>query len=113
MNNQECIFCKIIEKKIPATVVAENDLVIAIKDIAPKAPLHYLLIPKIHVQDLAALKPGDIEYSSAMMLMAQELSHKLSGSQAFRLIVNNGADVGQSVFHLHAHFLSGKKMSDF
>ncbi len=106
----DCIFCKIIAQQIPAKVVAENDAVLVIQDIAPKAPLHYLIIPKKHIKDIASMEANDDQLAGAMFMMAQELSRKLSGSQSFRFVINNGSDSGQSVFHLHAHFLSGKKM---
>jgi len=113
MTDQNCIFCKIINKQIQVTIVTENDDLIVIKDIAPKAPVHYLIIPKTHIKDVQSLDVAHAEIAGKMMLMAKELSSHLSGSQAFRLIINNGPDAGQSVFHLHYHFLSGKKMLDF
>lgn len=111
--NRDCIFCKILTNQIPAKIIAQNDSVFVIQDIAPKAPVHYLIIPKKHICDVQSLDDQDASIASAILLMARDLSHKLSGSQAFRLIMNNGSDVGQSVFHMHCHFLSGKKMSDF
>lgn len=108
-----CIFCKIIAKQIPSTFIAENDQLIVIKDIHPKAPIHYLIIPKKHLADVAEFQSDDVALAGAMLLMAKELSAQLSGSKAFKLMVNNGADVGQSVFHSHMHFLAGKKMADF
>ncbi len=110
MEFSDCVFCKIIAKKLPATVIAENDQVIAIKDIAPKAPVHYLIIPKKHIVDVQSLQPNDAGIAAAMVLMATHLSKTLPGSQACKLVMNNGADAGQVVFHLHCHFLSGKKM---
>ncbi len=110
---KECVFCKIIAKELPAKVIAENDLCLVIQDIAPKAPVHYLIIPKKHVVDISCLERDDAQIPATIFFMAQELGAKLSGSGAFRLIVNNGADAGQSVPHLHAHFVSGKKMADF
>lgn len=113
MNNQNCIFCKIIAKEIPAKAIAETDDIIVIQDIAPKAPVHYLIIPKKHIADVISLTEGDLSIPGKMVMMAKELAKKLPGSQSFRLITNNGADSGQSVFHLHFHFLSGRKMADF
>ncbi len=113
MADQSCIFCLIIAKKIPAIIIEENDTVLVIKDRSPKTPTHYLLLPKIHIESVAHLEKGQAHYMSDIMLMAQQLSKKLSGDKSFRLLVNNGKGVGQSVFHLHCHFLAGKKMSDF
>lgn len=112
MLHQSCVFCSIIRGEIPATKIYENDKLIVIKDIAPKAPVHLLIIPKIHVPDVAALTEADAVFAAAMLLVTAELKKQLTGSHAFRLIANTGADVGQSVFHVHFHFLSGKMMSD-
>jgi len=112
MSHQSCVFCNIIAGKIPATKVYENDRVMVIKDIAPKAPVHLLIIPKVHVPDVAALTDEDAVYATAALLATTELKKQLTGSQSFRLITNTGTDAGQSVFHLHFHFLSGKKMVD-
>lgn len=111
--NQHCIFCKIIAKELPAKVIAETDNILVIEDIAPKAPIHYLIIPKKHIKDVPSLSETDGFIPTYMLLMAKHLSKMLTGSQSFRLLINNGADAGQSVFHLHTHFLSGKKMLDF
>ena len=113
MAQNDCIFCKIIAKELSSKIIAENNDVIVIQDIAPKAPVHYLIIPKKHIADVMALQETDALLVGKLLLMAKELGAKLTGSQAFRLVVNNGSDVGQSVFHLHFHFLSGKKMLDF
>jgi histidine triad (HIT) family protein len=107
--NASCIFCKIINKEIPADIVAEASDVIAIRDIQPKAPTHLLIIPKKHIIDIQSLANEDLAIGSHIFAMAQQLAQ----GRAFRLLMNNGKDVGQSVFHLHTHFLAGKKMSDF
>ncbi len=108
-----CIFCKIIAREVPSTIIAETDDIIVIKDINPKAPIHYLIIPKKHMADLTKFEQTDAPLAGHMLLMAKQLSQGLSGSQDFKLMVNNGADAGQIVFHAHIHFLAGKKMADF
>jgi histidine triad (HIT) family protein len=113
MSTQNCVFCKILAGQLPAKVIAQTDDIIVIDNIAPKAAIHYLIIPKKHVHDITALTQEDVTLAGDMLLMAKQLSSNLSGSQAFRLIVNNGSDVGQSVFHLHFHFLAGQRFSDF
>ena len=113
MTVEQCIFCKIIAKEIPATIVAEKDDLIVLQDRAPKAPIHYLIIPKKHIENIQALTPEDGYLVAKLFFMAQELSESLPGSGAFRLISNNGADAGQSVHHMHIHFIAGTKMTDF
>ena len=113
MTTQNCVFCKILAGQLPAKVIAQTDDIIVIDNIAPKAAIHYLIIPKKHVSDITALTQEDVTLSGDMLLMAKQLASNLSGSQAFRLIVNNGSDVGQSVFHLHFHFLAGQRFFDF
>jgi len=113
MNNQDCIFCKIIAKEIPTKIIAENEDVLVMQDIAPKAPVHYLILPKKHIVNVKQLEEQDSHYMAKMMMMARKISEKLSGDGSFRLVMNNGVGVGQSVFHMHCHFLSGKKMTDF
>jgi histidine triad (HIT) family protein len=113
MDNFSCIFCKIINKQIPAKVVAENNDVLVIHDIAPKAPVHYLILPKKHIENIKVLHETDSHLAGGIMLMAKQLGAQLEGTGAFRLISNNGVDAGQSVHHMHFHFLSGTKMVDF
>jgi len=110
---QDCIFCKIIEGNVPTTLIDQNDDLIVIKDIAPKAPIHYLIIPRKHINNVLELEEQDAHLMAKIALMAKKLSQKLSGSQSFRLIMNNGADAGQKVWHMHCHFISGHHVSDF
>ena len=112
MVEKNCIFCSIINKKIPATVVLENDDVIVINDIHPKAPVHYLVIPKKHVADFMTLTNDNEMVLHNVREMIQKIGASLPG-QSFRLLINNGAGAGQSVFHLHFHMLAGKNMGGF
>lgn len=105
MSENNCIFCKIIARQIPSTIVAENDDIIVIKDINPKAPIHNLIIPKKHIPDIQSFTPEDMHLSQSMIAMAQELHQK--DKQDFRLVVNSGKNAGQVVFHVHMHYLSG------
>jgi len=109
---ERCVFCKIINKEIPATIIDENEHCLVIEDINPKAPVHYLIIPKKHVVSLHDITPGDAQLMSELLFMAQKCATTLPDPKAFGLIVNNGPEAGQSVMHLHCHFLSGKKMTD-
>ena len=96
----KCIFCEIALGNIPAKIIGQTDNLIAFHDINPQAPTHILVVPKKHV-DL----PGEILGEMAVM------ARKLAGDQDYRLVVNNGASAGQSVFHLHMHVLSGRDFS--
>lgn len=106
MSAENCIFCKIVAKQLPTTVIAENEDILVIKDIHPKAPVHYLIIPKKHIPDLQSFTLEDMPLAQSMMSMAQQLWKQ--GNQDFRLIMNSGKDAGQEVFHAHMHYLSGR-----
>jgi histidine triad (HIT) family protein len=103
----DCIFCNIINRTIKADIFYENDQIIAIKDRAPKAPIHYLIIPKIHVQDIQSIESKDLVIAEELFKGAQVLSKKIPGAHHFKFVINSGYDAGQRVFHLHAHFLAG------
>ena len=103
-----CIFCKIINKQIPAEIIAQNNNILVIKDIAPKAPVHYLIIPKKHYADITQLPNDEKSLAADLLLMAKQLSEK---HPSFRLVSNNGKASGQEVFHIHIHFLAGKSMT--
>lgn len=99
----DCIFCKIINGEIPSTKLYENDYVIAIEDINPKAKIHSLVIPKIHVESLNELE--DATVMSEILKAVKEVA-KIKGAKAYRVHVNIGKEEGQVVFHLHFHVLS-------
>jgi histidine triad (HIT) family protein len=101
-----CIFCDIIQKKIPATIIKETDDIVVIKDINPKAPIHYLIIPKKHIESVQEFAQEDQQLAGSLLLMAKQLQQDLDGG-GFRLHINSGKDVGQLVPHLHVHFLAG------
>jgi len=102
------IFDKIIAREIPADIVFEDDLCLAFRDVNPQAPVHVLLIPKKPIVNLADATPEDRALLGHLMLVAPAIAEKLGVGGAFRLNVNNGAAVGQSVFHLHLHILGGR-----
>lgn len=103
MNN--CLFCRIIARELPSTIVAESDTCVVIKDIAPKAPIHLLIIPKMHVADISSL--ADTTIGAEIFAQARLLSQTVPGGEQFKLVINNGHAAGQRVFHLHAHYLAG------
>ncbi len=107
----DCLFCGIASKKIPATVVVESDQTIAFRDISPKAPVHVLVIPKEHIDNLMAVEDRHAAVLADMHRTVQKVA-KLEGvwEKGFRLAVNNGRDSGQAVGHLHFHVLAGRKL---
>jgi histidine triad (HIT) family protein len=107
----DCIFCKIIAGTIPSVKILENEQVIVIKDIKPKAPIHYLIIPKKHSEDIRSWDKETLPLASEIFAVAQQLSQQLNNTD-FRLIISNGHDAGQRVFHAHVHFLAGGKFSE-
>jgi histidine triad (HIT) family protein len=107
--NTSCIFCKIIQKTAPSTVIKEDDFTLVIQNISPQAPIHYLILPKKHITSLLELSDEDREYGWRMLKMARDLGNQLP-NKAFNLISNNGAAAGQSVFHAHLHFLADKNL---
>jgi histidine triad (HIT) family protein len=111
--NSECIFCKIIAKQVPSTIIDETDDLLVIKDIYPKASIHYLIIPKKHISNVRDFSKDDRAMAGDMILMAQKLSQEIPDPKAFRLIMNNGPEAGQCVFHAHMHFLAGHRLPGF
>lgn len=110
---EDCIFCKIINKEIPSTVVYEDEQILAFKDINPAAPIHILVIPKKHIPSLVQLEKEDEilvgKIYTVINKIAEEQGVKEKG---YRVIVNCGKDGGQEVGHLHFHLLAGKKLGE-
>ena len=108
----DCIFCKIAKKEIPATVVYEDEQVVAFKDLEPQAPVHVLVIPKKHVESVAALKAEDKELAAhSLVEVIPQLARELGvAEKGFRVVTNTGDEGGQSVKHLHFHLLGGRSM---
>ena len=104
------IFGKIIRREIPADIVYEDDLCLAFRDINPQAPVHVLLIPKKEIDQVGNAKAEDQALLGHMVLTAGRIARQLGVGDAFRLVVNNGADAGQTVFHLHLHILGGRTL---
>ena len=105
------LFEKIINKEIPADIIYEDDISIVIKDISPQAPTHLLIIPKKVIPKLSDATAEDQKVLGHLMLIAGKIADDLGLDETFRLVVNNGAKAGQSVFHLHIHLLSGRPLN--
>jgi histidine triad (HIT) family protein len=106
-----CIFCKIIARQIPSSIVYENDKVLAFNDINPVAPVHVVIVPKTHIASVNELTAENAAVLGDIHLAAKEIASKLGiAGEGYRLINNCGANAGQTVFHLHYHLLGGRKL---
>ena len=103
----ETIFSKIIKREIPATIIYEDDLAIAFRDVNPQAPVHFLVIPKQPIVKLSKATIEDQALLGHLLLVANKVAAQ-EDLEDFRLVTNNGAAAGQSVFHLHIHVLGGR-----
>lgn len=107
----ETLFEKIINRDIPADIIYEDDISIVIKDIQPQAPVHLLIIPKKVIPKLSDSLEEDRDVLGHLMLVARKVAKDLDLDDSFRIVINNGAKAGQSVFHLHLHLLSGRSLT--
>lgn len=108
---EDCIFCKIIERKIPSTIVYEDDNVFAFKDISPVAPVHVVIVPKQHIANVNSLTSENASVLGDIHLAAKKIAEEAGiADKGYRLINNCGADAGQTVFHLHYHLVGGLKL---
>lgn len=107
--NNECIFCKISKKEIPAKIKFEDDTTIAFNDINPKAPIHILIAPKKHIESISMMDNGDLEVVQKLIIAAKKVA-KSKRISDFRLVFNSGPATGMEIDHLHLHLLGGKKL---
>lgn len=108
---RDCLFCRIAAGEIPARVLFSDDEIVAFHDIAPQAPVHVLVIPRRHVVSLAHTSEGDRALLGRLLFGCAEAARRCGlESGGFRVVVNSGAQSGQSVFHLHLHVLGGRAM---
>ena len=108
MHMSDCLFCRIVAGEIPADVVLRTDEVVAFRDINPQAPVHVLVIPTQHHANVAELSANAPELTSKLLDAASAVATQEGLGDQFRLVFNTGADVGQSVFHVHGHVLGGR-----
>ena len=107
----ECIFCKIIERKLSARIVYEDDLVCAFEDITPQAPVHVLVIPKKHIATLLDLHESDNHLMGHLLKACSTVAGmKGIAERGFRVVTNCNAESGQTVYHIHFHVLGGRRM---
>jgi histidine triad (HIT) family protein len=107
----DCLFCSIVEGKIKGEIIYQDSAVLAFRDIRPEAPVHVLIVPRKHIESITSLQPEDSAVIGAIFIAAAKLAKDLGIAESgYRVVVNNGADAGQSVFHLHYHLLGGRPM---
>lgn len=107
---EDCLFCKIATKTIPADIIFEDDKVVAFEDITPQAPVHVLIIPRVHIATINDL--NDASLAGYLLLTAKTLAVQLGVSESgYRLIMNCNEDGGQTVFHIHLHILGGSRLT--
>lgn len=109
--SDDCLFCKIIAGQIPSDKVYEDETTYAFKDIAPKAKVHVLIVPKQHHANVAELAESDPAELAHIVEVAQSIADEAYHGH-FRLVFNTGLDAGQTVFHVHAHVLTGEKLDE-
>lgn len=109
----DCVFCNIVNKTIESQILFENERLIVIKDILPKAPVHLLVIPKKHIVSVGHLEMGDAPLVGEIVLVAKDMAEKFGvGETGYKLVFNVGRDGGMVVPHLHMHLLGGKNMGE-
>lgn len=106
-----CLFCRIIDKEIPSKIIYENERVLAFEDINPQAPTHILVVPRKHISTSLEISEGDNELIGHMFQAANRIAKDVGiAERGFRLVMNCNREAGQTVFHIHLHFLAGREM---
>ncbi|MGI8786379.1 MAG: histidine triad nucleotide-binding protein [Pyrinomonadaceae bacterium] len=112
MNQENCLFCKIIAGEVPSEFVYEDDICVAFKDVSPQAPTHLLIVPREHIESLDKAKNKHQETLGYLLLIAAEIAREQGFAESgYRAVINTNADGGQSVFHLHIHLLGGRQFA--
>ena len=106
-----CLFCKIIDGSIPSTAVYQDEHCYAFSDIHPQAPVHVLIVPREHIVSLAEVNEGDKPLLGHLVSVAAEIARAKCLGEGYRVVVNTGANGGQTVAHLHLHLLGGRQLS--
>lgn len=106
----DCLFCKIINGEIPSKKVYEDELIYVFEDIAPAAPIHYLLIPKEHISGASEITAENSSVVAHIFEVIAKLAKDLNLKNGFRVVTNCGPDAGQTVFHLHYHLIAGREL---
>ena len=108
----DCLFCRLVAGEIPATIVRQNEHVVAFKDITPQAPTHVLVVPRRHIPSLNDLSPDDDALVGEIVRTAASIAKENGhADRGYRTVFNCNADAGQTVFHVHLHLLGGRKMT--
>ena len=108
----DCLFCKIVDKIMPADIVYEDDLVLAFNDIHPKAPIHQLIIPRKHIATINDITEDDVNLIGKLYLTAKQLANQNDvANPGYRLVMNCNKHGGQEVYHIHLHFLAKRQMT--
>ncbi len=102
----DCLFCKIVAGSIPATIIYEDEEVVVFNDIKPMAKIHFLIVPKLHIESLKSCDSTDQKLLGKMLLLAPKLAAE-HGLQGFKTLINTGREGGQEVFHIHIHVFGG------
>jgi histidine triad (HIT) family protein len=103
----ECTFCQIIERKKPAEIVYEDEDLVVFRDIHPGAPVHLLIVPRIHIDTLNSLDEGSAGIVAKMVLTGKNIAELYKIQSGYRLVINCGREAGQDIFHLHMHLMGG------